>query len=357
MELPTANTRSSGSAPGLNVRRQALLEIIVSDYIETAVPVASQQLAKRYELRVSPATIRNDMAELEEMGYISRPHSSAGGVPSDPGYRFYVERTQHPRLPHRFQERVRDAITFDDADPGAWARNAARVLASTVQNLAIATAVKPTIARLKHLQLVHLRDTEALLIVVTQEAKLRQHMIHLGSAVDQDALTEAANRLNRLAAGKSIAELRSLWDSGALTSPILETTLLEAIRILSDEERVDAQERYMNGLGHMLSQPEFQSNRSAQDAADVIDDDSLNTLLSARAAPMEVRVVIGQESHDEHLRPYSVVYSTYGTDDGTMGVIGTLGPTRMDYGRAMASVGYLAAFLSELVQALEPSPP
>ena len=80
-----------------------------------------------------------------------------------------------------------------------------------MQNLAIATAVKPTIARLKHLQLVHLRDTEALLIVVTQEAKLRQHMIHLGSAVDQDTLTEAANRLNRLAAGKSIAELRSLW--------------------------------------------------------------------------------------------------------------------------------------------------
>ena len=353
MNEPTANP----ATPALNTRRQALLEIIVSDYIETASPVSSQQLARRYELRVSPATIRNDMAELEEMGYISRPHTSAGGVPSDPGYRFYVERAgQRNRLPRHFQERVRDAIDFDEADPAVWARSAARVLASAVHNLAIATTVKRAIARVKQVQIVHLHDREALLVVVMQDAQLRQRIIHLESDTPQDELTQVANRLNQLIGGMSTAELRTLWDSGAVGGHLFTTALTETIRILSDEERKETRERYLNGLGHMLSQPEFQSGRSAQDAAEVLDDDSITRIFDDSPRPAEVRVVIGQESHDEHLRPYSVVYATYGAPDGATGVIGTMGPTRMDYTRSMSSVRYLAAFLSELVQALEPSP-
>ncbi|MDE2835911.1 MAG: heat-inducible transcriptional repressor HrcA, partial [Chloroflexota bacterium] len=338
-------------------RRQALLEIIVSDYIETAAPVSSQQLARRYEFRVSPATIRNDMAELEEMGYISRPHTSAGGVPSDPGYRFYVERAgQRNRLPRHFQERVRDAIDFDQADPAAWARSAASVLASAVHNLAIATTVKRAIARVKQVQIVHLHDREALLVVVMQDARLRQRIIHLDSDATQEELTQIANRLNRHVAGMSAQELRTLWDSGFSGGNVIIAALMETIRILSDEERKETRERYLNGLSHMLSQPEFQSGKSAHDAAEVLDDDSITRLFDNSPRPAEVRVVIGQESHDEHLRPYSVVYATYGATDGATGVIGAMGPTRMDYARAMSSVRYLAAFLSELVQALEPSP-
>ncbi len=352
MSKPTANP----SGPALNSRRQALLEIIVSDYIETAAPVSSQQLARRYELRVSPATIRNDMAELEEMGYISRPHTSAGGVPSDPGYRFFVERAGlRNRLPRHFQEHVRDAIDFDEADPAAWARSAARVLASAVHNLAIATTVKRAVARVKQVQIVHLHDREALLVVVMQDAQLRQRIIHLDSDTTQDELTQVANRLNRLIQGMSAAELRTLWDSGFSGGNIIIAALMETVRILSDEERKETRERYLNGLSHMLSQPEFQSGKSAHDAAEVLDDDSITRLFDDSPRPAEVRVVIGQESHDEHLRPYSVVYATYGAPDGATGVIGAMGPTRMDYGRAMSSVRYLAAFLSELVQALEPS--
>lgn len=352
MSKPTANP----AAPSLNTRRQALLEIIVSDYIETAAPVSSQQLARRYELRVSPATIRNDMAELEEMGYISRPHTSAGGVPSDPGYRFYVERAgQRNRLPRHFQERVRGAIDFDEADPAAWARSAARVLASAVHNLAIATTVKRAIARVKQVQIVHLHDREALLVVVMQDAQVRQRIIHLDSDTPQEELTQVASRLNQLIGGMSAAELRTLWDSGFSGGNIIIAALMETIRILSDEERNETRERYLNGLSHMLSQPEFQSGKSAHDAAEVLDDDSITKIFDDSPRPAEVRVVIGQESHDEHLRPYSVVYATYGAPDGATGVIGAMGPTRMDYARAMSSVRYLAAFLSELVQALDPS--
>ncbi len=357
MDRPTASSGATNPAPALNERRQALLEIIVSDYIETAVPVASQQLAKRYELRMSPATIRNDMAELEEMGYIARPHTSAGGVPSDPGYRFYVDRAvRRPRLPRHFEERVREAIDVDEADPAAWAQSAARVLSSVVHNLTIATTVKPSLARVKQVQLVHLHDQEALLVVVMQEARVRQRMVRFDSPIDQETLTEAANRINRIIGGMSAAEIRALWDAGRLSDPISEATASETVRVLSDAERDEAQERYTNGLRHMLNQPEFRSGRSAQEAAEVIDDDSLSRLLSAPGQPTQVRVVIGEESHDEHLRPFSVVYATYGASSDTVGVIGTLGPTRMDYASAMSSVQYLAAFLSELLQALERPP-
>ena len=353
MNKPTATQ----PAPALNARRQTLLEIIVSDYIETAVPVASQQLARRYELRLSPATIRNDMAELEEMGYIARPHASAGAAPSDPGYRFYVDRATSGAPPsRRFQEQARGAINFDEADPAAWARSAARLLAGAVGNLAIATTVKPAVARVKQAQLVHLRDREALLVVVMQEARLRQRIIHLEEDATQDALTEAASRLNRIAAGKSAAELQALADSGQ-PLPLVVAALAETVRILLDEDGGETQERYLNGLSLMLNQPEFQSSRSAQDAAEFLDDDSLTRVFSETAEPAEVRVVIGRESRDERLRPYSVVYATYGAPDGATGVVGAMGPTRMDYARAMSSVRYLAAFLSEFVQALESPAP
>lgn len=359
MEGSTANTNSMNSAsaqgPALNRRRQALLEIIVSDYIETAVPVASQQLARRYELRVSPATIRNDMAEIEEMGYISRPHTSAGGVPSDPGYRFYVDRVvQRPQLPLSFGERAREAISPDDADPSTWARSAARVLSGVVNNLTIATTIKPASAKVKQIQLVHLHDRDALLVVVMQEARLRQRVVHFDAILNQETLTEVANRLNRTMTGKGITELRALWDIGRMTDPVSETAIAETVRILSDEERNETQERYTTGLRQMLDQPEFQSSHSAQDAAKIIEDEALSKLFSEPSNLSEVRVVIGEESHEEQLRPFSVVYATYGAPDDTVGVIGALGPTRMDYAKAISSVHYLAGFLSELFKALAP---
>ena len=364
MNRPTAKTAAAsgaGAAPApvsaLNARRQALLEIIVSDYIETAVPVASQQLARRYELRMSPATIRNDMAELEEMGFIARPHTSAGGVPSDPGYRFYVDRaTLNPRLPRRFQERVRAAIELDEADPAAWAQSAARVLAGAVQNLAIATTIRPTLARVKQVQLVHLHDHDALLVIVMPEALVRQRLVHFDVPIDQEMLTLAANRINRDIEGKSAVEIRALRDNGVLSDPISEAVAAETIRVLSDAERDETHERYTTGFNHMLNQPEFQPSRSAQEAAEVIDDDALSRAMAAPAEPSEVRVVIGEENQDERLRPFSVVYAAYGAAGGDLGVIGALGPTRMDYARAISTVRYLAAFLSELLQALEETP-
>ena len=342
----------------LNERRQSLLEFIVGDYIQTAVPVASQQIAKRHRLRVSPATIRNDMAELEELGYISRPHASAGGVPADAAYRFYVERVApRPRPSRRFEARVRSAIEPEAGDPEGWARGAAAVLSDAVLNVAIATTPRASHARIKQLQLVHLHDRQALLVLVMQEARLRQHIVPFGEAISQDELTGLAVRLNATLSGLSAADVRRVWEPVLGYDAVADAVVAELTRLLDEEEREGLARRYTEGLGHMLSQPEFQSAASAREAVGVIeDDDTLRSVLPEQMSAGAVHVIIGGESHSQQLRPYSVVIARYGTPGQAMGVIGTLGPTRMDYVRAISSVRYLAGFLSGLVAALEETP-
>ena len=342
----------------LNERRQSLLEFIVGDYIQTAVPVASQQIAKRHRLRVSPATIRNDMAELEELGYISRPHASAGGVPADAAYRFYVERVApRPRPSRRFEARVRSAIEPEAGDPEGWARGAAAVLSDAVLNVAIATTPRASHARIKQLQLVHLHDRRALLVLVMQEARLRQHIVPFGEPISQDELTGLAVRLNATLSGLSAADVRRVWEPVLGYDAVADAVVAELTRLLDEEEREGLARRYTEGLGHMLSQPEFQSAVSAREAVEVVEDDStLRGVLSERAGAGSVQVIIGGESHSQQLRRYSVVIARYGTPGQAMGVIGILGPTRMDYVRAISSVRYLADFLSGLVGALEEAP-
>ena len=342
----------------LNDRRQSLLEFIVGDYIATAVPVASQQIAKRHRLRVSPATIRNDMAELEDLGYISRPHASAGGVPADAAYRFYVERApQKPRPSRRFEALVHEAIEPEAGDPDTWARGAAAVLSDAVLNVAIVTTPRASHARIKQLQLVHLHDRRALLVLVMRDARLRQHIVQLADAASQDDLTGLAVRLNALLAGLSADDVRRVWKASGSDDPTADAVVTELARLLDEEEQEGQERRYTEGLGHMLSQPEFQSAASAREAVGVIeDDDTLRSVLPEQMIAGAVHVIIGGESHSQQLRPYSVVIARYGTPGQAMGVIGTLGPTRMDYVRAISSVRYLAGFLSGLVAALEETP-
>ncbi|MEE8519447.1 MAG: heat-inducible transcriptional repressor HrcA [Dehalococcoidia bacterium] len=341
--------------PTLNLRRQNILEFIVGDYIQTAAPVASQQIAKRHHLQVSPATIRNDMAELEEMGFISRPHTSAGGVPGDMAYRFYVEHAATRARPSRqFEDLVQGAIDADAGDPEEWARHAAWVLSKAVQNVAIATTPRVSNARVKQLQLVHLHEGQALLVVVTQEAKLRQHMVQFPKPVTQEALSELAAHLNVALSGKTAGAIKTAWDAGELRGDLAQPVVTGVLGLIAEEERAAPQRPYREGLRELLSQPEFQTGYSARAAVAVVEDDeALGRIISEAASDQDVDVIIGRENRHEPLRPYSVVLAHYGPPGEAMGVIAAVGPTRMDYVGAIANVRYLAEFLSGLVGALD----
>ena len=346
---------------GLNPRRQAILGLIVGDYIRTAAPVASQHLARRAAINVSSATIRNDMAELEEMGYINRPHSSAGGVPVEPGYRFYAERHAGAARPSSgFEELVQDTLGRHGLDFDGLARGAADVLARSNHNVGVASAPHVTEERLRQLQLVQLSERQALLVVVLESTQVLRQPIELPQDTTQDDLYEAANRINADHRGQTAREMRTTSagaDQGQGSDDIGAVVAAEAALLIANATQAAQRHPHVEGLRHLLGQPEFTDATRAREAVEVIEDeDVLRYLVADDVDAGQVHVIIGRENPSEQLRSYSVITSRYGRRDGISGVIAVVGPTRMDYAQAMANVAYLADVLGILVKRLDAVP-
>ena len=346
----------------LSPRRQAILDLIVADYIRTASPVASQQIARRSELDVSAATIRNDMAELEEQGFINRPHTSSGGVPADPAYRFYVERRAGPTRPsHGFEDLVNRAINQTRLDFDGLARTAAGVLADSIRNVAVASPPKVSEAKLKQLQLLQLHEREALLVVVLESTQVKQQVIGLPPQLEQAQLYALANRLNMQFAGLTATEMRVKREAGGADEGddeairgLVSAVVTSAAQLVTDAGGDAVGHPYVDGLRHLLSQPEFVDTGRAREATEVVEDEQvLRELLADELEIGEVRVLIGGENPAEQLRSYSVVTSRYGKSAGISGVVAVVGPTRMDYTQAVSSVRYIAEVLGRLVGRLD----
>jgi len=331
----------------LKERTGFVLNELVGEYIATATPVPSKSLVRKRGLKVSPATVRNDMAELEEGGYIRRPHISAGAVPADRGYRYYVETLRDaPPMPEEVARQVRSAFAVAAPDPETWTRLAARVLAGVVGNVAIVTFPHTRSCRLKRIELVYLEGYTALLVVVFQQAPLRQRMVVLTESVSQDDLLRVANKLNYLFGGLQEHEIARKQPE--LTP--LETRLKESTVSMFREAEAEAMEPCVDGLRHLLRQPEFSSGEHAGEAAAVVEErELLRGIIAGVDQEGELRVLIGQEIPQEPLRHFSLVLCPYGTADGPRGVIGILGPTRLEYQTALGSVRFLSGFMSDLL--------
>ena len=193
----------------LTERRQSLLRFIVDEYVNSAQPVGSQAIVEKYGLPVSPATVRNEMMRLEEDGYISQPHTSAGRIPSDKGYRYYVESLMADEAPPRsLQEMIRHQFHQASHEVEEWSRLAAAILAAHLRNAAVVTPPHATQPRLRWLELVSLHDFLALLVLVVQEARVLRQTLALDESRSQGELTALAGRLNDLFAGKTGDEMR-----------------------------------------------------------------------------------------------------------------------------------------------------
>ena len=331
-------------------RQQAILRLIVSDYITTAVPISSDGIARHGELGVSPATIRNDVAELEERDYITRPHTSAGSVPLDKAYRFYVESLltlDDAQLPQRVQAAVRQELSRIEREIDEWASVAAAVLAKLVGNMAIATFPMATQPRVKHLELVPIRDIVAMLIVVLEQAGLRRQLIRLQQPSPPEELEASVNRVKSRITGLTRSEIEALDpDTTPLEDDVIDATLL----ILREEDQAIYKDYYVDGLRNLLSQPEFAQNDRMRSLIEGLEDGSLvKQILGERPDGGMVKVVIGHENSGDALWPLSIVLCGYGVPDQAVGAVGAIGPTRMEYPRAIAGVRLMSAILSEMV--------
>jgi heat-inducible transcriptional repressor len=334
----------------LSTRADMILKTLVSRYIERAVPVPSQSLISDGALDVSSATIRNEMGRLEQAGYIIRPYSSAGSVPTDKGYRYYVESLDSVALPVEEQRLIGHLFHQVERRMDEWMALAAALIARLTQNVAIVTEPKPAGCKFKHMELVALQDVMALVVLVLQGARVRQRLVLFDRQISQSEMGSIADKLNALYDGLISSEVSA---KEAELSPLEQQVADCLVEMMEVEDNRDYSEPYFDGLHFMLSQPEFVNNPRVADMVELVEHRSvLRTILPPGFAPQGVRVVIGKENRAEVAQDYSLVIGRYGLFDDVVGTIGVIGPTRMPYARAISAVSYLSSVLSHLMAEL-----
>ncbi|HEX8939124.1 MAG TPA: heat-inducible transcriptional repressor HrcA [Candidatus Limnocylindrales bacterium] len=354
--------RSSGP---LDFRAQAILRAVIEEYVTSAAPVSSQALVERYGLGVSSATVRNVLAELEAFGYLTHPHTSAGRVPTDAGYRLYVESIAEGESPPPVEQRmIRHQFGQVEYASEHWFRLAASTLAGLTRSAGLATPAKPEAARIRRVDLVAINERLASLILVLREGTIKQLMVNLPAPTDQADLAAIAARLDDLAAGLTADELgtrlgRLAEDaaSGGADEPrTMDLILLVGGRIVRTLREFDAaviEDVFSDGLLNVMEAPEFaQSDKLRRVFAALENRAYLGRLVEAVARAGVTQVFIGHENLPAEMTEVSLVLAPYGQPGRAVGVVGVLGPTRMAYPHAIGTVRFVSGLMNELVEHL-----
>tara|TARA_B110000014_G_C20123802_1_gene597053 strand:- start:2947 stop:4008 length:1062 start_codon:yes stop_codon:yes gene_type:complete len=338
-------------------RAASILSLIVEDYVESAQPIGSKALVDRHDLGFSSATVRSEMAALENEGLITHPHTSAGRIPSSEGYRYYVG-TLMGENQLSAQEKMTILHQFHQSAPDLHrlASLSASVLAHALQNVAIATTPHMDMVSLRQLQLVQLTDEQVLLVVVTGDASVRQKVLELPESVDQDYLTYLARKLNERCAGHSLATI--IKERAYVENPVnyslvtdLERNVVIAVHeLLSGETTATVTPPVVEGVREMLRQPEYGDSDEFLDALEAMEATRLQQVIpSVALEDGNVMIVIGDESQSDPYRSMSFVLSRYGSSDAASGLLGVIGPTRLDYADTVAHVRYVRDILTNLL--------
>lgn len=335
----------------LSPRTETILKSLVGQYITKATPIPSHSITNDSALGVSPATIRNEMVHLEQEGYITRPHPSAGGIPLDKGYRCYVVSLGDVKFPDDEQRLVSHLFHQVELELEAWLELAATLTAQRVQNLALVSTPKPEACQFKRLELVSLQDFLALVVLVLRGAKVRQQLVVFDEVVSQPELTVVANKLSEAYSGLNSAQIAA--QKGGFSANEQQVTE-SLVKLMEAEDKQDHDDSYLDGLHFTLRQPEFTNNRwLAQTLMELIEQRNLlKSIMTSQLGGGGVHVIIGKENKMETLHGYSIVLSRYGLAKEAEGIICVIGPTRMPYARTIATVGYLSQVLSGLVAKL-----
>ena len=327
----------------LTERQEKILDLVVRYYIETGQPVGSKTLVNQYDLDVSSATVRNELAVLGDMGYLVQLHTSAGRIPTEVGYRYFVQKLLGEfRLPLHEQQMIRHQFHQARLDLDQWMRLAAAILARTSLGASFVTAPRPRSNRFKHMQLISTQGRLVLMILVLYGGEVKQQMLTLAEPLSQARLSLATDRLNALLADanydEAVARVGQLDD---LEADVVKLTL-EVLRRSDNRTITDF---YRDGLMNIVD------DAGTRQAVRVLEERTLlaNVLEETQTTQSGVQVVIGGEGRWEELKDCSIILSRYGVIDQFSGTVAVIGPTRMSYGRNVAAVQYVANLMSGFV--------
>ncbi|WWV70684.1 Heat-inducible transcription repressor HrcA [Sporomusa ovata DSM 2662] len=339
--------------PILDERKRKILQAIIDDYISTAEPVGSRTIARKYDLGISPATVRNEMADLELLGYLEQPHTSSGRIPSVKGYRFYVDCLLAPP-----QISDRDIAIIDN-----WYHTKARrieevfqetvkIMSRMTSNVSMVLAPQVSQCTFKYIQFLPLDERRSIVVIVTDTGLLENKIIAIPEGLNHEDLGRVANAINSRLGGLAIDRI---------TTPVLKDiqndilpdpqvyeraiTLLKQVLTVEKNEKV-----YLGGTTQMLNQPEFRDVDKIKGLLTMLEEDRLLCDILHMSNSDGVIVTIGQENKYTGIHDCSVVQATYRIDGQVVGTVAVLGPTRMEYGKTMSVLKFMQRHLGEILK-------
>ena len=335
----------------LDERKYLILRAIIDDYISTAIPVGSRTVSNKSGVGFSPATIRNEMSDLEELGYLASPHISAGRIPSPKAYRLYVDRLlKVGELNREEAEFMRQHISARSAQVDSVLEAAAQALSNVTRYTALVAGPSVSTLRIKRVQLVPVDDQTALMVVVTSAGIIKDTLLRVPEGLNPDILHNLSETITQALADQPLSEIRQKF--AEVFRDLRENRKLFAGVMNALENRLQDEEKnqlVVGGPGNLLHYPEYSDVNRARDFLSVLESrDKLFPLLRGGGS-MEVSIRIGPEMGVPELSDCSIVTATYRVDDETTGTLGILGPTRMHYGHVIAALGYMGRLLTNIL--------
>jgi heat-inducible transcriptional repressor len=344
----------------LDSRSSMILRAVIDEYVNSATPVSSGALVDAYRLGVSSATVRNILSDLEAMGLLSHPHTSAGRVPTDAGYRYYVQALSEDwSLPPVEQRMIRHQFGQVEFASEHWFRLAASTLAANTHTAGLATTAKPQAARVRRLDVVAVQDRLALLVVVFREGTMKQTLINLPGQSEQEQLNRIGNLLNVLAVDRTADEIEAALadlprgDEATEDSDLICRIGDALVRTMREFDAAVIDDLFSDGLLNVMEAPEFDRSEKVRQVFAALENRVyLGSLVQSVARAGGIQIFIGHENRPEEMQDVSLVLAPYGRIGRAVGVVGVLGPTRMPYAQAIASVGFVSNLMTELVEHL-----
>ena len=336
----------------LDERKYLILQAIIDDYILTAMPVGSRTISRKSGVGYSPATIRNEMSDLEELGYLAQPHTSAGRVPSYKAYRLYVDHLMKTvKLTNDEREQMHEHLLSRSKQVEGVIRSAAGVLSDATKYTSVIVAPKLGTLRIKHVQLVPVAEKTALMIIVTNAGIVKDAVIRVPDGLDADDLYSISRMLTQRLADKPLEGVRQAFSEMLRSAEHNRRLLGEALQVIEKrlEDGGDATDVIVGGATNLLEYPEYSDVNKARSFLSVLESrDTLRKLLG-RDGGMEISIRIGPENQVPELNDCSIVTASYRVGDHSTGTLGIIGPTRMNYNRVISVLDFVGRALSDVL--------
>lgn len=337
----------------MDERKKKILRAIVQDYIATAEPVGSRTIARKFDLGISPATIRNEMADMEEMGLIEQPHTSAGRIPSDAGYRYYVDSLmEHPKLSTNEKGVIERETTKRITEIQEVISHTSKLLSQLTQLTSIVIGPQKGKSPFGQMHFLPYSPGKAIMVIVKENGEVENQIVDIGENVTAEELQQLASVFNQKMRGHSMNEVkRSLLHeiySELTRQRYLIDHAMELLSAILDDTHEEKNAVYLGGTLNMLNQPEFKDIEKVKTLFQIFEEEEqikkfLNPSVDGLA------VTIGGENRLKELKNCSVISATYRINGESVGTIGLIGPTRMDYSKAVAMVDFMTRTLTELL--------